>query len=1024
MKRYLLFFTTLFTALSYSTAAYNYVDCTNLLINVGFDEFLGYNEPIPAWSGNFNTASNSSYTFFSGRFAERWCGKYATDKGYTLQQDGTTYYTLKDCHCTQTVEVKNGLYVLDAYVIAYNQDNQNLNPVQGVLLCANGNATSCATDYQQTSYLTLPKRHQVHTIVTDGSLTVSLRTKETTANWVAWDNVMLRGYFGKDDNECLVLYAKDELNALKVVAEELMKNKLNTSLLNGIKNSIARIDEQILWEDAKALWDTFSEQISKAKKSVAAYKKLEAEIAYAYTWQKKGFGIGTEDFNRAVSNAVNIYEEAILNTEDVESATTTLDDALLSFFIHNADGREYLNVTDKYIVNPSLRHNSEGWEGSKPMNEYEVMEFYGTEYNLYQRLTDLPSGIYMLSVQGFNRATLNDEGEAYWSGTEDITAELYANENSVPMTSLYKYTASEIGVKSDEVLHDYLNMRVSSEEAFNKINPALGIPYYAENSVEVIVRDGNLIIGLRDENPKEANWCAFRDFKLEYYGRGQTANKYRAIYIVDGDIIRVDSIYCDNKIPHPNAPDKEGYTFVEWEGPEIMPAEDVVIIGKFAINKYLVTFKIGDEVIASDSLEYGAILVAPEAPEKEGYTFSGWSEIPETMPANDITIKGTFTINKYLVTFKIGDEVIASDSLEHGAILVAPEAPEKEGYTFSGWSEIPETMPANDITIKGTFTINKYLVTFKIGDEVIASDSLEYGAILVAPEAPEKEGYTFNGWGEVVETVPASDVSYEGSYSVNSYALTCIVDGETISTDSIAYGKAIILPETPEKEGYTFSGWSEIPETMPANDVTIKGTFIVNKYLVTFMIDEVILVSDSLEYGAKITLPSTPPNRAGYTFSGWGDIAETVPANDVTYNAYYIINVYKVFYFVGTKLVNVIDVTYGEPIPEYIYKPEEGYVFLGWVGDTYETMPAHDVTYTANIESGINQITIDNGYPNIYDLTGRKVNIDDLEELSEGIYIINGRKVVVKIGMGSVPFSVSAAISSKPVSFGYRCKVS
>ena len=72
---------------------------------------------------------------------------------------------------------------------------------------------------------------------------------------------------------------------------------------------------------------------------------------------------------------------------------------------------------------------------------------------------------------------------------------------------------------------------------------------------------------------------------------------------------------------------------------------------------------------------------------------------------------------------------------------------------------------------------------------------------------------------------------------------------------------------------------------------------------------------------------------------------------------------------------------------------------MGWIGETYETMPAHDVTYTANIESGFNQITIDNGQLNIYDLMGRKLEVDDLEELSEGIYIINGRKVVVKIGM-------------------------
>ena len=157
--------------------------------------------------------------------------------------------------------------------------------------------------------------------------------------------------------------------------------------------------------------------------------------------------------------------------------------------------------------------------------------------------------------------------------------------------------------------------------------------------------------------------------------------------------------------------------------------------------------------------------------------------------------------------------------------IVLCEEPVKEGYTFSGWSEVPATMPAGDITVNGSFKANKYLVTFKIGEEVISADSLEYNTAVTAPEAPAKEGYTFSGWGEVADVVPAHDLAYEGSYTVNSYQLIYVVDGETIETVSVEYGTAIMLKDAPIKEGYIFSGWSEVPETMPAMDIVVTGHF-------------------------------------------------------------------------------------------------------------------------------------------------------------------------------------------------------
>ena len=311
-----------------------------------------------------------------------------------------------------------------------------------------------------------------------------------------------------------------------------------------------------------------------------------------------------------------------------------------------------------------------------------------------------------------------------------------------------------------------------------------------------------------------------------------------------------------------------------------------------------------------------------------------WKASPDGEVLTEVTADSTLFVEyHYVIVFLVDGESIQADTLTYGAAIIVPAEPAKEGHTFSGWGEVPETMPAENMVVSATFAVNKYLVTFKIGDEVIAADSLEYGAVIVLPEAPEKEGYTFAGWGEVAETVPAGNVTYEGSYTVNSYVVTFKIGDEVIAADSIEYGAAIVLPEAPEKEGHTFAGW--------------------------------------------------------------GEVAATVPAGDVTYEGSYTVNTYNVYYYVGEELVHTAEVAYGEAIPEYIYEPTiEGDVFVGWVGDTYEAMPAHDVTYTANIESGIDQLTNGNSQLTIYDLTGRRVL--DTENLKGGIYIVNGKKVFFK----------------------------
>ena len=136
-----------------------------------------------------------------------------------------------------------------------------------------------------------------------------------------------------------------------------------------------------------------------------------------------------------------------------------------------------------------------------------------------------------------------------------------------------------------------------------------------------------------------------------------------------------------------------------------MPAHDVTVNGSFKVNSYSLKYVVDGAEYKTVTVEYGA-KISPEAePTKEGYTFSGWSEIPETMPAHDVTIMGDFTANIHKVTWVIDGEIIAETEVEYGEVIVEPNVPVKEGYEFEGWEEIPATMPDCDITINGKYKI-------------------------------------------------------------------------------------------------------------------------------------------------------------------------------------------------------------------------------------------------------------------------------------------------------------------------------
>ena len=134
----------------------------------------------------------------------------------------------------------------------------------------------------------------------------------------------------------------------------------------------------------------------------------------------------------------------------------------------------------------------------------------------------------------------------------------------------------------------------------------------------------------------------------------------------------------------------------QWK--EFFFIEDVVEVKKFAV-----IYMVDNEIFAIDSLSVGDTITPIEEPTKEGYTFSGWSEVPEIMPAEDIVIDGYFSVNYYALKYTVDDEPYAVDSVAYGAVIELREKPKKDDYEFIGWSEAPETMPAHDIEVYGNF---------------------------------------------------------------------------------------------------------------------------------------------------------------------------------------------------------------------------------------------------------------------------------------------------------------------------------
>ena len=506
----------------------------------------------------------------------------------------------------------------------------------------------------------------------------------------------------------------------------------------------------------------------------------------------------------------------------------------------------------------------------------------------------------------------------------------------------------------------------------------------------------------------------------EYWAKWEI-NQYTITFDTNGgsEIAPITQDY-GTKITAPDNPTRKGYTFKGWdkEIPETMPAENITVKAQWEINQYTITFDTnGGSEIAPITQDYGTEITAPDNPTRKGYTFKGWDkEIPETMPAENITVKAQWEINKYTITFDTnGGSEIAPITQDYGTEITAPDNPTRKGYTFKGWDkEIPETMPAENITVKAQWEINQYTITFDTnGGSEIAPITQDYGTKITAPDNPTRKGYTFKGWDkEIPETMPAENITVKAQWEINQYTIAFDTNGGSeIAPITQDYGTEITAPDNPTRKGYTFKGWDkEIPETMPAENITVKAQWEINQYTITFDTNggsEIAPITQ--DYGTEITAPDNP-TRKGYTFKGWDkEIPETMPAENITVKAQWEINQYTIAFDTnGGSEIAPITQDYGTEITAPDNPTRKGYTFKSWDKEIPETMPAENITITArwrDTEKPTGEIIIGTNKWNEF-----------LNELTFGIFFKDTQEVTINAVDNSGVVFVSYLVTDKELS--------
>lgn len=293
------------------------------------------------------------------------------------------------------------------------------------------------------------------------------------------------------------------------------------------------------------------------------------------------------------------------------------------------------------------------------------------------------------------------------------------------------------------------------------------VTLFACNKSNVADKDGQtkVIVKIQDEDGSiyKEN-VVFSDlFTLSLQKEGYTGRLYR-----DADFLK--PLTKDSKV-------KNGDTvYVKW-----------------TINKYTVTFMDGEKVLETfTNVPHGDTVTAPEVPEKDGKTFSKWDK-DFSKVTSDLTINAVYDVDTFTVTFKDGEKVLETQTVEYEAAATAPDTARlspPEGMHFAKWDK-DFSKVTEDIEVSAVYELNEYTVIFKNGETTLKTEMVKHGFAATAPNVYDTATKKFVGWDKSFDNV-TSDLIVNAKFETKKFTLTFInFDGTTVYTAEVEYGASI-----------------------------------------------------------------------------------------------------------------------------------------------------------------------------------------------------------------------------------------